>query len=139
MGQWWLVNSNGGSIYLIFVDLKWLSWKRWLYQEVAQCLTKDWCLLLTKHNFSCAKTSVWYHCIIAFTTQVLVSVGKVKHKTPLLPKLFDKNFLIYSPVPGFNSEGSGVHRGGSSPLAPLGVPGGARTPLENTKLKGNYV
>jgi len=27
--------------------------------------------------------------------------------------------------------------GGSSPLAPLGVPGGALSPLENTKLKGN--
>jgi len=31
-------------------------------------------------------------------------------------------------------------RGGSIPLAPpLGVPGGALSPLENTKLKGNYV
>jgi len=30
---------------------------------------------------------------------------------------------------------SGVHRGGSSPLAPLEVPGGALPPpLENTKL-----
>ena len=29
--------------------------------------------------------------------------------------------------------------GGSSPLAPPGVPGGALPFLENTKLKGNYI
>jgi len=33
-----------------------------------------------------------------------------------------------------------AYLGGSSPVAPLGVPGGAMPPsLENTKLKGNYV
>jgi len=34
---------------------------------------------------------------------------------------------------------SGVPRGAVVPLPPLGDPGRAVPPLENTKLKGNYV
>jgi len=61
--------------------------------------------------------------------------GGAAPPSPPLPTHGEALFCISLP----QARHSAVPRGGS-PLAPtLGVPDGALPPLENTKLKGNYV